>query len=172
MRYSPRGFEEPTQAALQDLARLWRSKAGRDGLPLRRAFDVAELRFLLGRLMLIDMIEPGRYTIRLHGTSLVDRCRYDATGQDVASLPEPFDCLDIAGNCRRAIESRMPVVSWERDPKPFRRETFEALWMPTRNDGQVTALTIICAVVHHASIRRVIDPAVVRREIPSYPPRA
>ena len=169
MRDSPFGLDGPAQPALQDLARLWRSKAATDELPHRHAFDIAELRFLLGRLMLIDMVEPARYRVRLHGTSLVDRCRYDATGKDVASLPETFDRLDIAGNCYRAIEDRMPVVSWERDPKPFSSETFEALWMPTGNEGQ--AVTVICAVVHYAAARRVMAPLAAGCDTPPYPHR-
>ncbi len=74
---------------LQQLFRYWDGKrAGRE-MPARGDVDPLDLRFILGQLILVDVLpeKPPRFRIRLHGTELARRAGYELTGKMLDELP-------------------------------------------------------------------------------------
>ena len=77
------------------LARLLRDWAGWRGdrpLPGRAAFQVEDLRYLLGRLFLFDVVRGAsgpRFRYRLFGSAIAAYRGYDLTGRFVDEHPDP-----------------------------------------------------------------------------------
>lgn len=59
-------------------------------MPSRADIDPLELGFIIGNIILIDVIEgdPIRFRIRLHGTNLTERVHYELTGKMLDDLPQ------------------------------------------------------------------------------------
>src|ERR1700730_5995872 len=75
---------------LQRLYGYWSTKKGPRKMPSRADIDVLDLRYVLGNIMLVDVIEgsPPRFRIRLHGSNLSERAGYELTGKMLDELPE------------------------------------------------------------------------------------
>jgi hypothetical protein len=67
----------------------WRERRGDRRFPARADIDPLDLAFLMGNLILIDVVEsdPPGFFIRLHGTNLVNRAGYELTGKMLNDLP-------------------------------------------------------------------------------------
>ncbi len=74
---------------LQQLYTCWLNKRAERRFPSRADFDPVELRFILGNVLLIDVIEGATpdFRIRLHGSNLVHRHGYELTGKMLDELP-------------------------------------------------------------------------------------
>ena len=57
----------------------------------RADIDPVDIRYAIGNVILIDVIdgEPLQFRIRLHGTNLAERVRFDLTGGFVARADPP-----------------------------------------------------------------------------------
>jgi hypothetical protein len=66
-------------------------KRGRRTMPSRADLDPLDITFIMGNVILVDVIEgdPPRFRIRLHGTNLVDHVHYELTGKMLDELPQP-----------------------------------------------------------------------------------
>lgn len=74
---------------LQRLYEYWSAKRGDRRYPSRADVDPLDLTFLLGNLLLVEVL-PGEslgFRIRLHGSNLVQRAGYDLTGKMLNELP-------------------------------------------------------------------------------------
>ncbi len=78
----------PSPSMLQrDLHALWLSKRGSRPLPLRRAFDVIELRPWLGFLCLVDIEDQGRdFRYRIFGTRIATLIGRELTGRRLSEV--------------------------------------------------------------------------------------
>ena len=59
-------------------------------MPSRADIDPLEMTFIIGNLILVDVIPgtPLGFRIRLHGTNLVERAHYELTGKMLDDLPQ------------------------------------------------------------------------------------
>ena len=74
---------------LRRLYDYWCERRGDRRFPARSDIDPLDLAFLMGNLILIDVVEgdPPGFFIRLHGTNLVQRAGYELTGKMLNELP-------------------------------------------------------------------------------------
>src|SRR5271154_6383357 len=75
--------------SLRQLYDYWDEKRAGRAMPSRADLDPIEMRFAIGNVILVDVIEgtPLGFHIRLHGTNLSERVRYDLTGKMLDDLP-------------------------------------------------------------------------------------
>jgi hypothetical protein len=75
---------------LRRLHQYWESKRAGRKMPSRADIDPLEMSFIIGNLILIDVVEgePLGFRIRLHGTNLVERVKYELTGKMLDAMPQ------------------------------------------------------------------------------------
>ena len=120
---------------LRRLHQLWEEKRGVCGLPARRDFDPVDLKFVLGRLLLLDVLPGPRFRFRLHGADLARVAGYDMTGKFVEDLPNEENRRVLLARCQQLLAERRPVAARMRRPLEGRRYNYEALWLPLADDG-------------------------------------
>src|SRR5277367_2064987 len=75
------GIRDPKLRRFHD---YWQGKCGGRRMPARRDIDPLEFPYMLGNLMLIDVLaDPQRFRVRLHGANIVARMNYDMTGKQL-----------------------------------------------------------------------------------------
>jgi hypothetical protein len=131
---------------LRRLYDYWSGKCSGGELPSRGSIDPLDLGFIIGNLMLIDVLPPAdapRFRIRLHGTNLAERAGYELTGKMLDDLP-------IEDFRKRAQESFTTVV---RSRQPFHSERdrliggvshrYEVLMLPLFDDAKRVNMLLI-----------------------------
>ena len=79
---------------LQQLYDYWSAQRGERKMPSRADIDPLDLAFVIGNVILIDVIpgvvagSPLGFRIRLHGTNLTERVGYELTGKMLDDLPQ------------------------------------------------------------------------------------
>lgn len=133
--------------SLLRLHEIWRAKRNGREFPARRDFDPAELKFILGSLLILD-VQPGpRFRFRLHGTKLVMLAGYDMTGRDVEDLPVLENRRVLATRCRLLLDERRPMAIRMSRPLEGRRYNYEALWLPLASDGSSIDM-LMCGLIY------------------------
>jgi len=95
--------------ALRQLYHYWLDKRGDRVMPAPDEIDPVELKFILGNLMLIDVThDPLDFTMRLHGTNLVQRTGVDLTGKGEKDAPSPGTARIAVGDFTYVVENREP----------------------------------------------------------------
>lgn len=134
---------------LRRLYDYWDSKRGGRKMPARADLDPLEMTFIIGNIILVDVIEgaPPRFRIRLHGTNLSQRIGFELTGKMLDELPETeFRAL--------AQESFTRVVG-DAEPRHGRRDRlidgrparYETVIMPLSGDG-TSVDRLIVGLIH------------------------
>jgi hypothetical protein len=110
---------------LQQLYACWLDKRGDRRFPARADFDPIELRFILGNLILVDVIGKQKpdFRIRLHGSNLVSRHGYELTGKMLSELP-------IDEQRKRAQQTFAAVVANGEPLYGHRDQMFGNKWQP------------------------------------------
>lgn len=131
-----------------DLRRLhehW--EARRDGreVPSRADFDVLDLKFMIGKIVLFDVAyDPLRYHCRLHGTSIGRRVGWEMTGKSMDDIPSPSLRAKMHADFARVIEQRKPTVETrERELTENGTVDCEVLILPLSNDGTIIDMLMI-----------------------------
>ena len=116
--------------------------------PSRRDIDPLDFPYLLGNVMLVDVLDdPRRFRVRLHGTNLVARSRYDLTGKLVDELPFA-DYRDLTLKRCRELTAR-PRPLWVERDRVLDQRTFryQALWLPFSDDDTSVSM-LMCAMIY------------------------
>lgn len=139
------GISDPN---LRRLYGYWLERKASRRYPARRDIDPVDLRYILGHMMLVDVLrEPLRFRVRLHGANLASRAGYDLTGKSLDAIPDPNYRGYVIRRCEALIASGEPLAvrhdrvidGW---PMPY-----EALWLPFSDQGtEITML--LCALVY------------------------
>ncbi len=118
-------------------------------MPARRDLDPLDFAYALGYVMLIDVLrEPLRFHVRLHGTEITRRVRYDLTGKPLDEIPDPEYRRYAIQRCRALVDAAQPLRLEQDRELDGRIHRYEALWLPL-SDDQVRVTMLMCGLVYH-----------------------
>jgi hypothetical protein len=136
----------------------WHAKRQGDRLPARADIDPADLRHLLPRLALIDVLREGdglAFRYRLTGTEIVNRAGRDPTGKRFDELYRGDYLQTATATYRQVVETGRPHTSDRVYPLVPGREymSYDRLLLPLANDGvTVDMVMLLIVVLEHRSI--------------------
>src|SRR3546814_10995054 len=104
----------PCDVRLAKLLAYWEGKRGIRPMPARKDIDVLDLRFVLGRLLLLEVADGRRFRFRLHGPAPVDHVHYDMTGRFVDQLPTAENRAVLLQRCRDPLVTTRPFARTHR----------------------------------------------------------
>jgi len=134
-------------ARLRRFYDYWRGKCGARRFPARGDIDPLDFPYVLGNLMLVDVLhETRRFRVRLHGTNIVSRMYYDMTGKFLDEVPRPEYRSYVLERCRNLVETGEPLVLQNDLMLDGWVSRYEALWLPLSDDGANVDL-LICAFI-------------------------
>lgn len=126
----------------------WLERRGARQMPARRDIDPLDFRYLLGNLMLIDVLqEPLRFSVRLHGTNIVARMHYDMTGKLLDEVPRPEWRAYVLERCRGLASAGEPLLLTNDLVLDGWGSRYEALWLTFSDDG-VEVTLLACAMIY------------------------
>lgn len=145
MSEPPLGISHPRLRQLYD---YWLRKRGGRKMPARADLDAAEMSYVLGDLMLVDVIgaAPPRFRIRLHGSNLALRAGHELTGKMLDELPpsqfrtivrERWTEVAATGQARRCRRDGML------DDRPYR---YESIILPLSQDGERVNMELVALI--------------------------
>jgi len=149
------------EARLHRLYAYWQERKGDRRMPARRDIDPIDFAYLLGNIMLIDVIrDPLRFRVRLHGTALVRLSAYELTGKLLDELPDTAYRAYAIERCRGLVESGEPAIISHDRVLDGRRRNYEALWLPLADDSSAVTM-LLCALVYENRRERRRSTAIV-----------
>lgn len=133
---------------LSRLYAYWREKRGDRLMPARADLDPADMRWLLGRISLIDVTQsPLRFRFRLFGLALVEEFRQDLTGKALHEIQPRFWSAVVHNHFKKVVKTRQPNLY----RIVVRNEGVEAdylrLAVPLSNDGKEVNMIMTAAVL-------------------------
>src|SRR5262245_30553321 len=94
---------------LQQLHGDWLARRDGRAFPSRKHFDPIDLKYALGKLLLIEVSHvPLRFRYRLIGSELVERAGFDLTGRMVDDYPDPEYRAFVLQQYAAVVENRSP----------------------------------------------------------------
>jgi hypothetical protein len=133
---------------------LERKRAGRPFLR-RRDIDPIEFPYVLGNLMLIDVLyQPLRFRYRLVGANLVGHIGYDMTGKFVEDHPEPARRAFAEESYRMTVATgRVSAGVFELlvEQRPIR---FQAFRFPLSDDAVSINMILVAFARERAEVAR------------------
>ena len=107
-------------------------------MPSRADLDPIDIRFAIGDVILAEVIDetPPRFRIRLHGTNLSERTRFDLTGKMLDEMPVPeFRELSYR-SFRKVVRTREPLHALADRVLDGRTQRYEAILLPLSSNGR------------------------------------
>jgi hypothetical protein len=105
---TPLPLEPVPQTQLGRLYRFWRERLVDGVPPTVRSIRPEELRFMLGRINLLDVIEGPRFRYRLVGTTIATVAAIDMQGQFVSDLKPPLLAVLVESHMVEAFARQEP----------------------------------------------------------------
>ena len=122
---------------LRRLLDSWESRRGGRRMPARADIDPADIGFVLGYIMMVDVHhDPLRFYFRLIGTRTPRRHGIDFTGYFADELPLPEVSAAIQASYTEAVEARAPSRVLRDQVHDGVRVNWEVLRLPLSNDGE------------------------------------
>lgn len=122
---------------LQRFYAYWDERRRGRRFPARADLDPTEFAYILGYVMLIDVLyEPLRFRFRLHGSELVRHGGYDMTGKDIEEVPGEENKRALRERCLSLLASRQPQLVRSARLLDGRSMRYEAVWVPLSDDGE------------------------------------
>jgi hypothetical protein len=124
--------------ALRSLYEYWRMKKGARLAPSRGDVVPAEIRSLLPRIFMVDVVgAPPRFRFRLVGTEVVERFGEEITGRFLDELDLDEVNQEISDDYRKAVASCGPVCSrWTYTKHDGKLLRYERILLPLSSDGK------------------------------------
>jgi hypothetical protein len=121
---------------LRRLYDYWEGKRAGRKMPARRDLDPLDLTFIIGNIILVDVLDGTRFRIKLHGTILSERVGYELSGKMLDELPvNEFRTLAQQSFARVAAGGE--VTHGRRDRIiDGRHARYETVIMPLSDDGE------------------------------------
>jgi hypothetical protein len=136
----------------------WRARQRSGRLPARADIDPADLRHLLPRLALIDVLREDHdlvFRYRLTGTEIVNRAGRDPTGKRFEELYRGDYLQTANATYRQVVDTGRPHTSDRVYPLVPGREymRYDRLLLPLAGDGvTVDMVMLLIIVLEHRSI--------------------
>jgi hypothetical protein len=138
------GFAEPQ---LRRLYEYWLERRGARRFPRRADIDPLDFPYLLGSVMLADVLRnPLRFRMRVHGSELTRRSHYDLTGKYLDELPIADYRDYVIERCRRLVETGEPALVHHDRVIDGRRRRYEAVWLPLSENGSDVTMLLAALV--------------------------
>src|SRR5882724_3611992 len=130
---------------LQRLLADWQVRRQGRLLPSRRDFDPLDLKYILGKLLLVDVErEPLRFRFRLVGTELAARSGVELTGRTLDDYPSPEYREFMRRRYTQTVDERRPLSSVQtRLVVDDQIRRYEALLLPLAADGETVDMLMI-----------------------------
>ncbi|MBI3453403.1 MAG: PAS domain-containing protein [Rhodospirillales bacterium] len=136
---------------LRQLYTYWASRRRGRGYPARADIDLADIRFAIGNLILIDVLyEPLRFRFRLMGTLAIQRLGWDLTGRMVDDIPDATYRDYILGTYKTLIATREPSVAVNERVIDGKAWQFEVLRLPLSDNDETINMLLICPLYFDA----------------------
>jgi hypothetical protein len=133
---------------LQKLHAYWLACKGARRYPARRDIDPLQFRYVLGHVMMIDVqASSPRFRLRLHGSELVRRARYDLTGKFLEDLPNHEYRSYVLERCASLVATGEPAIVHHDRVLDGEVRRYEALWLPFSEDGDNVTM-LLCALIY------------------------
>jgi hypothetical protein len=129
---------------LQQLYDYWHQCRGARSMPSRADIDPTDMRFMLGSLMLVDVLyAPLRFRVRLHGTELVRRAGYELSGKMLDELPQPQFRALVYRSWAKTVETRAPFQAVRDRVLDGRTARYESVTLPLSADGRNVDMLLV-----------------------------
>lgn len=130
---------------LQRLYEYWSRQRGDRNWPSRADLDPVEMRFILGNVILVEVLPetPPRYRIRLHGTTLTQRVGYDLTGKMLDDMPVPEFRELSRRSFNKVVRTGEPLHVVADRMVDGRIQHYESVLMPLSNSGTAVDMLLI-----------------------------
>ena len=146
---TPDSSVELKSPRLKRLYSYWLNRKGTRRFPQRRDIDPLDMVYVLGNVLLVDVLrDPLRFRVRLHGTNMVRRARYDLTGKLIDNLPIVEYREYVLARCRALVEDGEPVAVVNDRTLDGRLMRYEAVWLPLSEDGASVSM-LMAALIYH-----------------------
>lgn len=137
---------------LQQLLAYWQRERGDRALPSRNDINPAALKFLLGHIILWDVVaETQQFRVRLQGSELQWWMGGDLTSHLLDELPSREIAEIMRRSLLRAIATRAPCHQLGNVVIADVPRGFEALYLPLGSDGET--VNIVLAAVLWRDVR-------------------
>ena len=145
LRELPSQIEDPRLTRLYD---YWLSRKGSRRFPSRSDIDPLDFRYVLGHVMLVDVLrDPLRFRVRLHGSEMVRRANYDLTGKFLDDLPVADYRDYVIDRCKGLVADGEPILVHHNRILDDKLRRYEALWLPFSESG-VEVSMLLCALIY------------------------
>jgi hypothetical protein len=123
---------------LRQLYDYWDGKRGARSMPARADLDPVDFRFVIGDVVLADVIdgEPPRFRIRVHGSNLVDRVHCELTGKLLDEMPAPEFRDLVTRSFRKVVRTKAPLHVLAARPLDGRMQRYETIILPLSSDSK------------------------------------
>jgi hypothetical protein len=130
---------------LRRLYEYWRERRGERRFPARADIEPLDLTFLMGNLILVEVIqgEPLDFRIRLHGTNLVQRAGYELTGKMLNELPITQFRQLAMDTFRHVATTGKPFRGYRDRVLDDRTHRYETVMLPLSNDGEQVDMLLV-----------------------------
>lgn len=140
-----RSLEQPQDADLIALHRLWTTKRGLRLMPSTADFDPAEFKALLAGVVLLEAGPPGGpYIVRLVGKNIVDLFGRTTKGLSAGSLMTPDGYRAFTLLLDSVVKSRAPVfrtgITYWSSNKAHKQ--FDAAFLPLSSDDKTVDMIL------------------------------
>jgi hypothetical protein len=134
---------------LQRLYQYWLEKRGERSMPSRTDIDPLDIRFAIGNVVLIDVIEgaPLQFRIRLHGTNLAEHLRYDMTGKMLDDMPQAEYRNLSRQSFTQVATTKKPLHAHRDLVLDDRSRRYETISLPLSSDDDRVDV-ILCALFY------------------------
>jgi hypothetical protein len=135
---------------LRQLYAEWQAWRGIRELPSRADFDPVQLKYMMGRLSLLDVgYDPLRFHYRVHGTEIADRVGFDMTGKSLEAWPDAAHREQIREYFTEVIATRTPKIQHrERMVAHGRILRYTALALPLSSQGSAIDMLLTGVEFH------------------------
>jgi hypothetical protein len=145
VRALPSQIDDPRLAQLYE---YWLFRKCNRRFPMRSDIDPLDFRFVLGHVMLLDVMrDPLRFRFRLHGTELARRANYDLSGKFLDDLPLAEYRDYVIDRCKHLVADGEPLLVHHNRILDNKSRQYEALWLPFSEDGTSVSM-LLCALIY------------------------
>jgi hypothetical protein len=136
--------------SLKRLYQDWDRKRGQREFPARADFDPLDLKYILGNLSLVDVLQdPLRFRYRIHATNVAERIGDELTGKEVLALPHADHRNLALEHFMQVIEQRVPSVHLRHHEQVDQRVwNYEVLVLPLSSDGKTIDMLMSALTWH------------------------